>query len=441
MIISMYQAKRSIANGALYDGTFITTWDALYSEGITSFNETRGFDMVTVAKTGEIDKVNAVCGAAMDYADSLDYIAANKKTQFSGTKNGDVIISNASEASTAAVNALLKAGKVVGMVDDKDSEFYGDFICSYKDYLTVADDYTLTATGINSYAENYPSAKVITKAPTVYLTGEPSEADFGFIYTNHTSGAYEWNYDDRALSMMNFNVTSNVSDADVIVGASALSDTDKAAVLAGTPLISYSANIHAYESYWGSSAGLTDIVAFSSQSLGGMDLLAYVTYGSKNLINGSYVMDADDMQYNYNDNGVCYFTAIPEGAEVLVSLDGSKAPAEGFIPLLDADSQAAFDAMMNGGILGFSYKGKAADGESDINVALFANSLTHKVHQRDEYAYISNFIFSSLLGDAYEATYVAPPTGDSFNATLWICLMSVTALAGAMILCTKKQHA
>ena len=441
MIISMYQAKRSIANGALYDGTFITTWDALYSEGITSFNETRGFDMVTVAKTGEIDKVNAVCGAAMDYADSLDYIAANKKTQFSGTKNGDVIISNASEASTAAVNALLKAGKVVGMVDDKDSEFYGDFICSYKDYLTVADDYTLTATGINSYAENYPSAKVITKAPTVYLTGEPSEADFGFIYTNHTSGAYEWNYDDRALSMMNFNVTSNVSDADVIVGASALSDTDKAAVLAGTPLISYSANIHAYESYWGSSAGLTDIVAFSSQSLGGMDLLAYVTYGSKNLINGSYVMDADDMQYNYNDNGVCYFTAIPEGAEVLVSLDGSKTPVEGFIPLLDADSQAAFDAMMNGGILGFSYKGKAADGESNINVALFANSLTHKVHQRDEYAYISNFIFSSLLGDAYEATYVAPPTGDSFNATLWICLMSVTALAGAMILCTKKQHA
>ena len=440
MIISMYQAKRSIANGALYDGTFITTWDALYSEGITTFNETRGFDMVTVVKTGEIDKVNAACGAAKDYEAALSYIAANKKTQFSGTKNGDVIISNASEASTAAVNALLKNGKVVGMIDDADSEFYGDFICNYKDFLTVADDYTLTATGITTYDDNYPTAKVITKAPTVYLTGEPSEADFGFIYTNHTSGAYEWNYDDRAMSMMNFNVTSDVSEADIIVGASALSADDKAAVLAGTPLIAYSANIHAYESYWGSSVGLTDLVDFSSQSLGGMDLLAYVTYDQKNLINGSYVMDKDDVLYNYNDNGVCYFTEIPQGAEVLVKMDGTKAPTEGFIPILDDAAQKDFDVFHNGGILGFSYEGKSADGTGDIKIALFANSLTHKVHQRDEYAYISNFIFSNLLGEAYVSTEVAPPTADGFDAALWICLMGLTALAGICVANTKKQY-
>jgi len=440
MIISMYQAKRSIANGALYDGTFITTWDALYSEGITSFNETRGFDMVTVAKTGEIDKVLAACGDEMNYKACLKYIDKNKVSQFSGTKKADVIISNASEASTAAVNALLKDGKVVGMIDDKDSQFYGDFICSYNDYLTVADKYTLTATGITSYDDNYPAAKVITKAPTVYLTGEPEANDYGFVYVNYTSGAYEWNYDDRAMTMMNFKVTSDLSKADVIVGASALSEDDKAAVLSGTPLISYSANIHAVQSYWGSSAGLTDLVKFESESLGGMDLMAYVTYGDKNLINGSYIMDNDDMLYSYSDNGVTYFTAIPEGAEVLVKLDGTKTPTEGFIPILDADSEAAFKTMMDGGILGFSYKGKAADGTSDINVALFANSLTHKVHQRDEYAYISNFIFSNLLGDAYEATVVAPPTGDSFSAGLWICLMSLTALAAVVLFTTKKQH-
>ena len=291
-----------------------------------------------------------------------------------------------------------------------------------------------------THAKNFPAeAKVITKAPTVYLTGEPAANDFGFVYVNHTSGAYEWNYDDRAMTMMNFNVTSDVTKADVIVGASALTEADKAAVLAGTPLISYSANIHAYESYWGSSAGLTDLVSFESESLGGMDLLAYVTYEDKNLINGSYVMDNDDMLYSYNDNGVCYFTALPEGAEVLVKVDGTKAPTEGFIPILDEESAAAFDAMMDGGVLGFSYTGKAADGESDITVALFANSLTHKVHQRDEYAYISNFVFSNLLGEAYEATEVAPPTGDSFNAVLWLSLMALTAMAGAAIVCTKKQ--
>ena len=95
------------------------------------------------------------------------YIEKNKKSQFSGIKKADVIISNASEASTAAVNELLKNGKVVAMIDDKDSEFYGDFICNYNDYLTVADKYTLSATGITCYADNYPSAKVITKAGEV----------------------------------------------------------------------------------------------------------------------------------------------------------------------------------------------------------------------------------------------------------------------------------
>ena len=431
MIISMYQAKRSVANGALYDGTFITSWDALYSEGITAFNETRGFDMVTVAKTGEIDTVLAACGDDMDYAASLKYIDKNKKSQFSGTKNADVIISNASEASTAAVNALLQAGKVVGMIDDKDSEFYGDFICNYNDYLTVADKYTLTATGITANAENFPAAKVITKAPTVYLTGEPTEIDFGFIYTNYTSGAYEWNYDDKAMEMMNFNVTSDAAKADVLVGASALDDAAYSAILEGTPYIGYGCYSILY--------GASELVNFSYDSVGGMDLLAYVTYEDKNLINGSYVMDNDDMLYNYNDNGVCYFTALPEGAEVLVKVDGTKAPVEGFIPILDEESAAAFDAMMDGGVLGFSYTGKAADGESDITVALFANSLTHKVHQRDEYAYISNFVFSNLLGEAYEATEVAPPTGDSFSTVLWLSLMALTAMAGAAIVCTKKQ--
>ena len=430
MIVSMYQAKRSVANGALYDGTLITGWDALYSEGITAFNETRGFDMVTVAKVGEIDKINAACGSFMDYEDCLAYVQQHKASWFTGTKNADVILSNASEASTAAVNALLAAGKEVGMVTDPDSAFYGDFICSYTDYLTVADSYTLTATGIAQSETDQLSAQVISKLPTVYLTGEPAvNNNGGFQYANHTSGAYEWNYDRLAMELMNFTVTSDPTQADVIVGASALDEDALAAVLAGTPYIGYGG-------YAITSA--SSLLNVGYESLGGMDCLAYVTYGDESLINASYVMDGDDMLYGYNDYGVCYFSSLPEGAKTLVQIDGTQMPEEGFIPVLTADDQAAFDTFLNGSVVGMSYSGTAADGTSQINVALFANSLTHKVHQRDEYAYISNFVFSQLLGGTYDFT--APATGDSFHPMVMV--LAVMASGAALVLVQlKKKHA
>lgn len=386
MIVSMYQAKRSVANGVLYDGTLISNWTVLYSEGITTFNETRGFDMVTVTEPAAYKTIKAVCGEWMDYDDCLSYIASKLGSFFTGKADGYVIISNASEDSTAAVNALLKAGKSVGMVTDSESDFYGDFVCSYADWQSVSAKYVLSGTGLAE--ADVPAAKLITKAPAVYITGEVGPDDAGFKWTSRVNWSHgNWNYDRAALELMGFEITSDPAKADLIMGASALDDAAKAEVLAGTPYIGY-----------GSSAARKNIFgdALVRSAADGMDCLGYVTYPTTTLVNASYVMDEDDVLYGY---GVGYFSKIPDGAQVLVKMDGSKTPTEGFIKMIDADQKASAKAYLDGSVQAISYQGKLnADAKNDVNIVYFANSLTHKVHQRDEYAFISNFAFSSLLG-------------------------------------------
>ena len=393
MIVSMYQAKRSVANGVLYDGTLITSWTVLYSEGITSFSETRGFDMVTVTEPAAYKTIKAACGDWMDHDDCLSYISNKLGSYFTGKTGEYVVISNASEDSTAAVNALLKAGKSVGMVTDSESDFYGDFVCSYADWQTVSAKYVLSGTGLAK--ADVPAAKTITKAPKVYITGEVGADDAGFKWTSRIDWSHSnWNYDRVALELMGFETTSDPAQADLIMGASALNDTAKAQVLAGTPYIGY-----------GSTAASTRNNIFGSaltrSSADGMDCLGYVTYPSTTLVNASYVMDNDDVLYGY---GVGYFSKVPEGAQVLVKMDGSKTPTEGFIKMIDADQTAAAKSYLEGSVQAISYQGKlTADAQNEINVVYFANSLTHKVHQRDEYAFISNFAFSNLLGDDFIA--------------------------------------
>lgn len=399
MIVSMYQAKRSVANGVLYDGTLISNWTVLYSEGITTFNETRGFDMATVTEPAAYKTIKAACGDWMDYDDCVSYKAAKLGSAFDGVKDAYVVISNASEDSTAAVNALLKAGKTVGMVTDEDSDFYGDFVCAYADWQSVCAKYVLTGTGLAD--ADVPAAKVITAAPTVYLTGEPQAADAGFVWTNRVYWSNsEWNYDRVALELMGFNTTKDLSKATLIMGANELTDTEKAAVLSGTAYIGYN---YAAESSPASpwSAGYStifgdDLVVSNAE---GFDCLGYVTYPETTLVNASYVMDGDDVMYMYGDYGPRYFSEIPEGATVLVKTDGSKTPTEGFIQMIEPEQKAAADEFLNGSIQAISFQGKLNETDAnEVNVVFFANTLTHKVHQRDEYAFISNFAFSSLLG-------------------------------------------
>ncbi len=433
MIVSMYQAKRSVANGALYDGTLINSWTVLYSEGITSFNETRGFNMVTVAEPAAYKTIAAVCGDDMDHDDALAY-TKSLSSCFTGEKNKDVIISNASEDSTAAVNELLKAGKTVGMITAGDH--MDDFICSYADYQSVAGKYLLTAEGADKTSVK---AKIITKSPTVYIPGTPTESTEGFLYTDQIAENFGWNYDMSAMALMGFDTTDSLAKADAIAGASELSADAKAAVKKGLPYIGYGA------------CAATDLVSGVERTTldGAMDCLTPVVYPNKTLVNASYILDNDGILYAYGHSAgysadLGFFSKIPSGATVLVKTDKTKTPTEGFIPTNTAERAANFKAYMNGSVQAFSYQ------ENGMNVVFFANSLTHKVQQRDEYAFISNFLFSSVLSNEnYDGSESLPFTDvadDAYyaDAVAWAIASGVTSGTSATTFspnasCTRAQ--
>lgn len=95
-----------------------------------------------------------------------------------------------------------------------------------------------------------------------------------------------------------------------------------------------------------------------------------------------------------------------------MKFDGTKDATEGFIVAISEEQQEAADKYFDS-VQGFSYEGADKDG-NEINIVLFANSLTHKAHQTDEYSYISNFIFSNMLGDE---EYTATPKSSSSSSS------------------------
>ena len=382
-VVSMYQAKRSVANGVLYDGTVITEWPVLYSEGITAFNHTRGFDMITCAEPAAYEAIAAACSVS----DSWDV-----SSSFTGVTGEKVILSNASEDSTSAVNDLLRAGKTVAMIltgEDK-----GSFLCDYADWQSVSQTYLLTGKGVT--AAEAPLSLTITKAPVIYISGKPADNETGFVKSTLVSGAAQYNYDRQSMELLGFTVTDNAAEADLIIGAAALDDQALAAVKAGTPYIGYGSNaMRSAVSLFAEGELVRETVDRSA-----MDALAYVTYPADSLVTASYVAEGDDVLYGY---GAGYFSAIPDGAQVLVQLDGSRELLEGFLP----STGAHYADFLNNSVQAIEYHG------GGLNLVLFANTLTNKVHQRDEFNFISNTAFASLLGGICTGT---ADSGDNAKA-------------------------
>lgn len=424
MVVSMYQAKRSLANSQLFDGTFINVWQGLYSESFAQRSNARGYDRVIVAEPAAYKTIMAACPETINYTQALTYLAAFA-TQFEGVENADVIIDNVSNDSAAAVNALLRAGKTVAMITEGSEK--GNFICSYEDFMTVAKDYVLTATGV--YGAGIKAAVILN--PQVYLPGKPADNTSGYVETTLRSGSYNYRFDWLALTAMGFTMTDDLTKANVIVGSRALSDDALAAVKAGTPYMGYSNGAIS------GSAFMQELGVEISSCDKGTDFLGRVVYPNNTLVNATYINEGDDVMYEYGTN---WFTKIPEGATVLVQNAG-KTPMQGCICLTDDELTAQFN-QYNNGVVGFEYQ------NGDLDIALFANVLNHKIHQTDEYTFISNFIFSrSLTTTAYEGVAQpenpdpvnpgkpeepgkpdAPKTGDSSNIIVWVLAASFSCV-------------
>lgn len=424
MVVSMYQAKRSLANSQLFDGTFINVWQGLYSESFAQRSNARGYDRVIVAEPAAYKTIMAACPETINYTQALTYLAAFA-TQFEGVENADVIIDNVSNDSAAAVNALLRAGKTVAMITEGSEK--GNFICSYEDFMTVAKDYVLTATGV--YGAGIKAAVILN--PQVYLPGKPADNTSGYVETTLRSGSYNYRFDWLALTAMGFTMTDDLTKANVIVGSRALSDDALAAVKAGTPYMGYSNGAIS------GSAFMQELGVEISSCDKGTDFLGRVVYPNNTLVNATYINEGDDVMYEYGTN---WFTKIPEGATVLVQNAG-KDPLQGCICLTDEELTAQFN-QYNNGVVGFEYQ------NGDLDIALFANVLNHKIHQTDEYTFISNFIFSrSLTETAYEGVAQpenpdpvnpgkpeepgkpdVPKTGDSSNIILWVLAASFSCV-------------
>lgn len=425
MVVSMYQAKRSLANSQLFDGTFINVWQGLYSESFAQRSNARGYDRVIVAEPAAYKTIMAACPETINYTQALTYLAAFA-TQFEGVENADVIIDNVSNDSAAAINALLRAGKTVAMITEGSEK--GNFICSYEDFMTVAKDYVLTATGV--YGAGIKAAVILN--PQVYLPGKPADNTSGYVETTLRSGSYNYRFDWLALTAMGFTMTEDLTKANVIVGSRALSDDALAAVKAGTPYMGYS-----NDAITGRFAFMQELGVEISSCDKGTDFLGRVVYPNNTLVNATYINEGDDVMYEYGTN---WFTKIPEGATVLVQNAG-KAPLQGCTCLTDDELTEQFN-QYNNGVVGFEYQ------NGDLDMALFANVLNHKIHQTDEYTFISNFIFSrSLTTTAYEGVAQpenpdpvnpgkpeepgkpdAPKTGDSSNIIVWVLAASFSCV-------------
>lgn len=381
IVVDMKQPKRNMANAALYDNIVIENWTSLYSEPLTAFADLRGFSMDVITTKDAFKK------------EELTAIEEYKPLTSEVTGEGDnLVLKNNSIHAIQAVNELVKGKEKVGLIDSGD--YAGNFAISEAEFNKVKDKYILQAVKV----KEAPKSNEIKKSPKIYIPGkeEPfmvkdgtKDEKFGMDgYFNRLNTSLNWDF-FAFEKQMNFDLVDKVEDADVIVGNQPLSEAEEKAVKDGKPYIALGA--YASDSVKNLDLGFE----FDRDENFDYDALTTVEYVDDSIITANYKNDKDNIMYGFGGNMI---TKTPKDAKVLVK----------------TTKDDLIEGFMSGDHIK-KYKGSTQVVElknDKVDVLVFANSITNKAHQQDDYRYVSNALFAMEQGDKVDPTEQRQSTGN-----------------------------
>ncbi len=177
---------------------------------------------------------------------------------------------------------------------------------------------------------------------------------------------------------MGFTLVDDPAAADIIVGNQELSDKDIELIKAGKPYVGYTA-------YAMDSVGRMGLDIDFNIDGWGYDALTTVTYDNPSQTTATYAGEGDNLVYGYGGN---FITKVPEGAKVIMKISDDDL-VEGFM-------SKSHIAKYKNSIQAFDYA------QGDYNMTIFANTLTNKTHQQDDYRFITGAVYSKLLGEDFK---------------------------------------
>ena len=344
IVVSMRQAKRGIANSALYDGSDESRWEGMYAELVSNFPAMRGFDKVEVREVGLFDGKTEV----------VDKVVI-PTTKFSGSEN-HIIIRNTNNDAIKAVNKLLADGKKVSMLLESGKNYeMGDFVVSKVDLNNIKNDYYLDVIGLK---DSVKTSEI--KAPKIKLT--PSGSNYAST-TDHTR---------YVLQELGFEIVDDNS-ANVVVDASGKGNVD---------------DIKSGRSYIGIGSAALKFVD-ENKLLPGFQYKTTDSY-HEGLLKGNYAQDStitapyDVDDYMYIASG-SFITKAPKSAKVLATIsDKDDFYIAGWWPGHDEAKGQIYAITDKAGCSG---------------ITLFAGDITNKAHPEHLFRMLANALYTTQADD------------------------------------------